>query len=53
MKIIDGLVALEEEDKEFLVYMASFNMISNVSNVSLRNLAQIWYDRGHEDATIY
>lgn len=50
MRIIDGKIILEEEDREFLAHMVSLNMIKEITSVSLRNLAQIWYDRGHTDA---
>ena len=53
MQIIDGKVVLDEEDREFLTHMLTLNMISNVSSISLRTVAQLWYDRGLEDATHY
>lgn len=53
MQIIDGVITLDEEDREFLTYMVTLKMLKDVSSVSLRHLAQVWYDRGHEDAIIY
>lgn len=53
MQIVDGKIILNEEDQEFLAYMVSLNIIQDISTISLRNLAQIWYDRGHEDAINY
>lgn len=53
MQIVDGVIALDDEDREFLAYMVTLNMIKDISSVSLRNMAQIWYDRGHDDAVIY
>lgn len=53
MNIIDGFITLGPEDKEFLDYMVTLNMISDIQSVSLRNMAQIWYDRGHDDAIVY
>ena len=53
MQIIDGKIILDDHDREFLSHMVSLNMLKDLSAVSLRNLAQIWYDRGHEDAQTY
>lgn len=50
MQIIDGVIVLDEEDREFLTYMVGLNMLKDISSVPLRHLAQIWYDRGHSDA---
>ena len=53
MHIIDGKLVLDEEDREFLTHMLALNMIKDVSSISLRTVAQLWYDRGHEDSVHY
>ena len=51
MQIVDGHIILSEEDREFLAHMINLNMIKELSpSVTLRHIAQIWYDRGHSDA---
>lgn len=51
MEIINDKIILDEDDRQFLIYMVSLNMIKEFNDaVTMRNIAQIWYDRGYLDA---
>jgi hypothetical protein len=49
MRIVDGHIILDDGDREFLAHMTSLSMIKDAAS-TLRHIAQVWYERGYEDA---
>lgn len=53
MEINDGKFSLTRDDQEFLVEMVTRKIIAdNFSEMTLRNIARAWYDRGWHDAVV-
>lgn len=53
MEIQNGKFTLTKDDQEFLAEMVARRIIpDNFSEMSLRNIANAWYDRGWHDAVM-
>jgi len=53
MEIHNGKFTLTKDDQEFLAEMITRRIMpDNFAEITLRNIAKTWYDRGWHDAII-